>query len=282
MNANALAMSGDLAKSLATPPDTRDIELRHSMLKKMGQSPAHCYHAMVSGWDDTTLSKRLGSGVHSLLLGGAPVELCPHRRGTNDYKDFVKAHPGAILLSPSEYSKAQGIAAAVKADERAARVLYAPECVYEATIHWEWLGRKRRTTPDVRTASHLCELKTTRAGSPDRFKWEVIRYSMHAQLADQANAIEFATGLRPREVFICAVETTPPYVPVVYRLTANDLEQGERLNRAWMERLLICEATGQFPGYAEAIMDLDLPGDDDGVVFADDDGEEVATEGNEL
>lgn len=277
MNATALAISAELATSLAKPVDTRDIVLRHSMLKRVGQSLAHCYHAMTSGYDDPTLSKRLGSGVHSLLLGGAPVVMCPHRRGTKDHAKFVADNdPAAIFLSPKEYDKALGIAHGVKSNRLASQIVYAPGGIYEQTIHWEWLGRKRRTTPDVRNPSMVCELKTTRNANPERFKWDCLRMGYHAQLADQVNAIEASTGHRPREVFLVAVETAPPFVPCSYRLTANDLEFGERLNRGWMERLLVAEETGYWGGYSETVIDLDLPNGDDEVVFADDGGEEVA------
>ena len=283
MTGQALAMSADLAASLATPPDTRDIELRHSHLKQMARSAAHCRHAMISGYDDPTLSKRLGSGVHSLVLGGAPVVLYPgkQRRG-KEYDAFAAENPGAIIYTRAEYDRAHRIADAIRTDRLASQVIYAPGSIYEQTIRWEWLGRKRRTTPDVRTFSHLAELKTTRNASPEKFKWDVLRMGYHAQLADQALAIETDMGRAPKDVYVVAIETIPPFVPCVYRLTPNDLEMGARLNAAWMSKFQVCEATGIWPGYAEVIQDLDLPcGDEDAVVFADDDGEEVAEEREE-
>ena len=273
-------MTGELAQSLDAT-DTRDIELRHSHLKAIARSPAHCRHAMVSGWDEPTLSKRLGSGVHSLLLGGPAVIRCPHKSNTNAYKEFAAKHVGDLLLSPAIYEKTHRIADALRADERASRLLLAPDAIREQTIRWEWMGRKRRTTPDIRNFSFLAEVKTTRNAAPDKFRWDVLRFGYHAQLADQALAIETDTGHRPREVFCLAIETAPPFVPVVYRLTPNDLEMGARLNASWMERFQLCEATGHWPGYAEAVMDLDLPSDDDRLVFADDDGDEIAEEGSE-
>jgi hypothetical protein len=279
----ALALSADLAESLATPTDTAEIALRHSHLKLMSQSAAHCRHAMIAGYDDATLSKRIGSGVHSLLLGGDPVLLWTgkQRRG-KDYDAWREKQPKeAHVYTKKDYDRTHRIAEAIRANRHAAQVLFAPGTIYEQTINWTWLGRKRRTTPDARSFSHLAELKTTRNASPEKFKCDVLRFGYHAQLADQSLAIETDTGRAPVDVYCCAVETVEPYVVTVYRLTPNDLEQGARLNAAWMSRFQVCEATGQWPGYCETIQDLDLPTGDDEVVFTDDDGEEVATEENE-
>ena len=274
MNAAALATSGELAKSLATPGDTRDFPIRNSHLKAMAKSAAHCRHAILNN-SESSLSKRLGSGVHSLLLGGQPVLMYPGKqRKGKDFDLWLKDKPGdALVYLRKEYERAHGIANAIKSDRLASQVLFAPGTIYEQTILWDWLGRKRRCTPDARTASHLVDLKTTRNASPEKFRWDVIRFGYHAQMADYANAIETSTGVRPRDIYIVAVETIEPYPVVTYRLTPNDLEQGERLVHSWMERLLICEATGDWPGYSEAIVDLDLP-DPDGMSFDfDDDGE---------
>lgn len=283
MNAAALEMTAELATTLATPPDTKDIPLRHSHLKQMARSAAHCRHAMISGYDDATLSKRLGSGVHSLILGGDPVLLWKGKqRKGKDYDAWRKEQPKeAHVYTAKNYDRTHRIADAIRSDRHASQILFAPGSIYEKTINWTWMGRSRRTTPDVRTWSHLAELKTTRNASPEKFKWDVLRFGYHAQLADQQLACEADTGRLPKDVYCVAVETVAPFVVTVYRLTPNDLEMGARLNCAWMERFQLAEATNCWDGYCQTIQDLDLPGDDDGLVFTDDEGEEVADEGNE-
>jgi hypothetical protein len=52
------------------------------------------------------------------------------------------------------------------------------------------------------------------------------------------------------------------------------LERGARLCRLWFEQLLVCEESGVWPGYSEAIVDWnDTEGDGVPLLI---DGEEVA------
>jgi exodeoxyribonuclease VIII len=282
MSAETESMSAELADELASNDrhrDTRAVRIRNYALKQMGRSPAHCRHAILCDHDDPSLAKRLGSGVHSLILGGPKLLVYPGkvRRG-KDYDAFVESNPGALILSRSEYETTQRTAESVRKDKLASQVLFAQGSVYEQTINWDWLGRSRRCTPDVRSDSHLVELKTTQNGSPDRFKWDALKFGYMSQLADYSNAIETSKGYAPRDVYIVAVEKKPPYVVSTYHVSPRDIEIGARQCRTWMERLLACEAVNVWPGYCSSIQDLEMPGDIDdlGLTFADDDESEAA------
>lgn len=267
MNDLALATSARLAAELATNAprlkDTRDVELRFGHLKQMGRSAQHCRYSMQFESDDS-IAKRLGSAVHSLLLGGAPLRCYPgkQRRGEK-FEEFKKQQPpNAIILLAKDYDRAHRINEAVRSNHHAEQVLFAPGSIYEETIHWTWLGRSRRCTPDVRSASHLVELKSTRNASPDKFKWDVLRFAYHAQLADYDNALKETRGYGSKDVYIVAVEQQPPHTVATYKLNPNHIDQGMRLVRLWMERFLACEAANVWPGYCESITELDLPSPD--------------------
>jgi hypothetical protein len=55
----------------------------------------------------------------------------------------------------------------------------------------------------------------------------------------------------------------------VFELSQRALEHGARLCRAWMERVLVCEETGDWPGYCEATVPLDVPDDEEELTFGD-------------
>lgn len=57
------------------------------------------------------------------------------------------------------------------------------------------------------------------------------------------------------------------------RLTPRALEEGEKLNRSWIERLDGCELADEWPGYTQSILDLDVPDDASDALLID--GEEV-------
>ncbi len=249
--------------------DPRTLPARFHHLRAAGQSGAHCLHAFQVDSDDS-LAKRLGSGVHALLFD-KPVAVwdvpAKNGRGTAKrdprsavWQAFQKKHAGMPILTVAEHAHAQRIRDAVRGHAIAERLLFGPEMVHERSIIWSELGRARQSTPDARGPSHLVELKTTRCAAPWAFARDVKKYAYHAQLADQRAAIAHErNGRAPREVFIVAVETVPPYVVQPYELTATTLEDGDKLRLLWLERLQLFEATNLWGGYAPSTLQLELP-----------------------
>lgn len=291
MNADVERISSELRDELASSQrrvrDTRAVPLRFSHLSKMARSPLHCLHAMQFD-SEPSLSQRLGSGTHSLLLGGPPVVCFPGkvRRGAA-YDKFAADNTGSIILSRSEYDKAHRIADSVRGNSLASEVLFAPGSIYETTIGWRWGDRACRSTPDCRSMDVLVELKTTRDASPDRFKWDALRYGYVSQLRFYQMAIDMTLGDRlvDSKVYIVAVESAPPYVCSVYSVSKRDLEFGEKQIRGWMERFLACEAAQSWPGYCQSIQELELPirdGEDEtdlDLIFGDGDEQDEQEQG---
>ncbi len=277
MNEPALSMTGRLATELATNDQqaTLDKPLRFSVLKQMGRSPMHCLHAMHNNYEPT-LAMRLGSSVHSLLLGGPPVVTYTGkvRRG-KDYEAWLAdQQPDAIIVTAKEEFRARGMVASVHAHAAAERILFGPDVVFESTIHWEWMGQKFRSTPDARTKSHLVDLKTTRDATPDRFQWDARKAAYNAQLYTYAKAMEWENGFEPKQTYLIAVESAAPHPVTVHELTPRTLEHGGRLARAWLESLIACRTSGVWSGYSDAVVEFDTPLDiETDLVFGDDEDE---------
>lgn len=267
MNPEALKISGDLRDELAASKaiDPRTVPVRFHNLRAMAQSAAHAWHSF-QGSDEETLSMRIGSGVHALLLG-QPVVVWDQPAAKGDGKAprsgkawdaFQREHRGAVILNSTEHDKARRIADAFRANAHAELLLTSPGSVYERTIYWEQDGRARRTTPDIAAPAFVGEVKTTRSADPRWFRRDCRKLAYHAQVADQCLAIEADSGRRPDEAFIIAVETAPPYVVQVYRLTPRDLIDGETLCRRWMAALLEAERSNAWGGYSDAVVDVGI------------------------
>lgn len=281
-------MTGELAAMLADADrqkriDPRTLPVRFSHLKAMGRSAAHCLESFQRD-SDSTLAQRLGTGTHAMLFG-PPVKLfdLPSKSGKGKaprngeaWEAFREANSGSCILIRSEYEQAVRMATAIRNNARAAALLFADGAKYEQTILWTEQGRARRSTPDVRTHRIVVEVKTTQSAKPEAFKWDVRKFAYHGQLADQCAAIEAETGKRPQEAFIVAVEKKPPHVVQTYRLTPRDLEQGERLRRAWFEALRVAEECNVWDGYHAGTVDLDLPDDQELEFDISDDAEDDA------
>lgn len=250
-----------------------------STLKFMAQSPAHYLYAATHE-PPQSAAFRLGSAVDALCIGeGERVVCCSVRRGTKAHTEFLETAPeNGIILTSAEFDKATEMADAIvrhKATSTpSAMELLAGE--RQRFVEWRWLGRHCAGTPDVFTLEHLVELKTGQTAQPDRFMASARFYGYHGQLAWYRRAlIECGFGT-PASYWIVAVESAPPFPVTVFRLTDNALDLGERMCRAWMERLLVCEASDTWPAYVESAVPFDVA-EDDGYTLRID-GEDVEVE----
>lgn len=244
--------------------------LRHSALKRMGQSPLHfAAHVEASAkWLDK------GSGAHSAILGGKRLAVwdkksdagnqCP-RRG-KDWDAFNAENRDALILLPDEYEQVQRMAEAVNRCPEAMRVLAG---VRETTVYWDVLGRRCRGTPDVDGGCFVTELKTTRSADPRKFMWDSLKLCYHGALAWYQDGLAMQRGRRemPESAFIVAVESSAPFAVTVFSVPERALEQGRRVNRLWLERLLVCEASDEWPPYSQSVVELGFPEDEPALIF---------------
>jgi PDDEXK-like uncharacterized protein DUF3799 len=237
--------------------DPRTLPVRFSRLKKMGQSPAHYLHACQEGDDDIdTLALRLGRGVHAELFG-QPYVHYEGRRAGKSWEAFEAEHADKPILNSRELGIALGVAGAVRDHVTASSLLFGDGIELEKRLDWDFAGRACRSTPDARGPAHLVDLKTTRCADPTRFGWQAESLAYHAQLSFYREAIR-ASGGQVDAVYIVAVESAPPFPVTVFRVTEQSLELGERMWRLWFERLRVCEDSNHWPGYTQAVVELDI------------------------
>jgi hypothetical protein len=250
--------------------DPATVPLRFSTLKLIQQSPLHYWHAVQRGYDET-LSMRLGSGAHAILFG-TPYVVWSGRRAGKDWDAFAKKHEGELVLTTSEYEKAQDMARAIRSNPIASRLLFT-DTKLETRIDWEWQGRSFRSTPDAASRTTLVDLKCLRSAEPDKVMWQSRNMYYNAQAALYRMALN-SIGHNIKDCFLVVVENKPPYPTTVFRFLETALEAGERSLQSWMERLRECESSGSYPGYATTIQDLGVPVSMDDLQFDDDEEEE--------
>lgn len=233
--------------------------IRYSHLRAIGRSPLHYRHAC-DGYRDPTPAMRLGTLVHGLVLGGGKTVVYDGERRGKAWQEFQAAHAGREIVTANEVARAVPVADAVMADRVAGPLLRAKSARREETLSWSMDGLACQGTPDVfdPETGILIDLKTCTDASPRAFSRHAWSYSYHAQLAWYANALTLA-GHTVRECLLVAVETSAPFGVTVHRLSGRALEEGHRQWRAWWEQLRICITADQWPGYAEAVCELDVP-----------------------
>lgn len=251
--------------------------LHFSQLKHIAASPAHYAYNLVHP-PSQSAAFALGSAVDAFLIGeGERVLQCSERRGTKAHAAFLETVKvdDPLILKPAEFDKACEMADSVVRNARAVELLQGER---QKTVQWSWLGRRSEGTPDVFCLDHLTELKTGRTSHPTRFQSQARWYGYHAQLAWYRRALIESGFGTPASYWIVAVESSPPYPVTVFQLTDSAIEQGERACRAWLERLLVCEASDHWPGYTDAVVPFDVPDESEGFTL-NIDGEETEIEG---
>lgn len=252
--------------------DTRDVPVHFSELKRMQLSPAHCKVAMLTPREVNPKAAHLRHGqALNLLLDGSRAYAIWRGKVKNGkvWDAFAEENADRLILTPEEFNAADCAAQAIAHKPEAMKRLDGER---QKSIEWKWLGRQCASTLDViRKGEFITELKTARSAHPDRFLFAANRYGYHAQHAFYALAARYA-GLGEHEHSIIVSESEPPWDVTIIRLTARRLELGERMCRMWMERLLACEAAGEFPGYTQTIVEWDV--DDDAALVFDGDGDE--------
>lgn len=241
--------------------------VRFSNLKRIGQSPQHYQAGLMHGTDPTRAMK-IGSAVHSRVLGGDYVIFEGERRG-KAWAEFKAAHDGALILTMPEHESASRIAGAVMASPLAQGVLE-PSELREHEILWDFAGRACASHLDaLATGRYVVELKVTNCAEPTRFSRQALHMGYVAQCAFYAEAAKVDAA------YIIAVEDKRPWPVTVMRLTPRALSDGLKQCRLWMERLLACEAVDAWPGYCQSIVDLDTQDDGEFALEFGGEGEEA-------
>lgn len=223
-------------------------------LKRMSDSPAHYLASLEQPGDKTAFL--IGRLTHFLVLGGdyeyAVFE--GKTRAGKVWEAFEAANCGRDIFKMAEVEQAQRIADVVKADPVAAPYLVGE---HELEVEWEFLGRKCSSRIDALN-DYVVDLKTTTCAKPTTFRYDVDRYAYAAQLAFYREAARVGLGRATQGGVIVAVEKELPHAVTVCRLSPALLEDGMKLCRLWMERLLLCEARNEWPSYVQHVVDYDV------------------------
>lgn len=126
-----------------------------------------------------------------------------------------------------------------------------------------WLKcRPDKSAPDW---SWLADLKTTTNVHPRALQKKAHDDGWAQRAEWYLDVVQGATGIRPAHYYFIAVEVKPPHLVKVCRYKARiaekprALEWGAIMNRRAIDLFAECVATGQWPGYGDDVLELDLP-----------------------
>ena len=235
-------------------------------LKNLLISP-YCYQYRKEHDRPDKRELRIGRATHTAVLEPAKFSagyvVYPGKvRNGKEWDAFKLEHEsrGLTILSRTEYDNALTIAAAVRANARAAELLD-EDGRAEVSVVWkhERTGLTLKSRPDW-LCSALVDLKTGREVDSHMFTNASARLKYHVQLAMYQAAL-LTLGMPPRPAKIIAAQNHEPYDVAVYRFTDRALLEGERLYETALDKLARCRDEGRWPGVdAGEELELDLPG----------------------
>ncbi len=209
----------------------------------------------------------IGSAVHTLALE-------PHRfdelyfvisnfdrrttAGKEGYAASLLEAGGRALLNDSQFKQAKAMADSITS-HRLFKNLRGDGHV-EDSIAWidDESGALLRARPDFYNDSIIMDIKTTRDVRRHSFSKAIHDYGYHRQGAMACDGLSKATGRKYENVVLFLV-SDEPYLTKAYVLSTEALEMGRFQYKEGAQLYQECLKSNNWPGYDEAIEEIDLP-----------------------
>lgn len=234
-------------------PPSCPAKFRHDQVHGQGHKKA---------WD-------IGHAAHMLVLGEGPelVRIDADEWRTNAIKAEVKAvyDRGAIPLKPADFTMVHDMAAAIRKEPLAAKLLQAGGQA-EQSLFWqdELAGVWLRARPDwigvpIGGMTPVVDYKTTLSAEPQAIRKSVANYGYHQQDPWYIDGIN-ALGLVDNPVFFFIFqEKAAPYLITVSQLEQDAIDVGRARNRQAIDTYAACDAAEHWPGYTSDVVHTSLP-----------------------
>jgi PDDEXK-like uncharacterized protein DUF3799 len=244
----------------------------------LGRSPRHF-------WFDSPLNPdrppekdkphfNVGKAAHDLLLLSERWPECYHvlpedfnTRATKEQAEYHCARSdaieaGKVVLKFEEAETVRAMARSLLANPFAAAALANGES--EVTLAWQdpetgvWL----RARPDFLPHKRLIvpDLKTAADGSPKAFARQIANYGYAQSAALYSDGIKAIFHAHPTNWLHVVLEKEPPHVVSLYELPGEDIERGRWQNRRAIRIFADCLSKDRWPGYADDVKQVGLPG----------------------
>lgn len=220
----------------------------------------------------TTKAFDMGHAAHKLVLGiGAELVVVD----AGDWRTKAARHArdeahaaGYVPLLMADWHQVEAMAAALR-EHPLATALFNPQTGWaERSLFWVdqatgvWLRARLDWLPGYETGQRVifADYKTCHSASPDALTRAMADHG-YPQQADWYLDGAKALGLADRAafVFVCQ-EKTPPYLVTVAEPDTIAMQRARHLNRQAIALYADCVANDRWPGYADDVELIPLPG----------------------
>lgn len=203
-----------------------------------------------------------GTAAHTMILGNGP-ELVPldfehwKTKASQAARDELRA-AGKHPILRHEYNDVVGMAEAIQAHPRASELLWVGKA--EQSLWWN----DHKTATPLRgrldwLGNEIVDYKTARSAEPYQVAKAIADYKYHLSAAWYMDGVQ-SLGLisNPRFLFIFQ-EKTAPYLVTVAELDEEALITGRVLMAEAIDTYVRCSARGEWPGYSDDVLSVELP-----------------------
>lgn len=251
--------------------------ISHSMLKRMGRSPAACKWDMDHPSEPSEAMVR-GKALHCLVLTPDLFDrqyVCKTWDGrTKEGKEQAARVLELKLkaLSMDDWEDIQGARASILAHPIAGKMIEGAvkTGLVEAGIYWmsplpggapgEMVPLKGKIDGWLKQGEHgvLFDLKWISKAHPSAIEAGIYEQGIHSQLAHYRRGLE-ANGVKVDACLVIAVEQDAPYECYVYKIKSEALVAGLFKNELAIESFVACKESGEWQGGIEEIITVGLP-----------------------
>lgn len=247
-------------------PFYEDIQaLNWSTLKLLEQSPRMLKFRQTTPRSDTA-SLHLGRAIHACLLEPdvwARYVVIPTFSGTGmraAKAEWLAAHVDALIIGADERELVERCAESVRGHREAMGLIEGGR--KEEAILWtdSETGIACKARLDIVRARDICDIKSTRRGTPREFLRDASALLYHGQCAWYHDGA-IAAGVLPTNADrpgVVAVQTTEPYDVMPFRMTEGALCAGRALWQSLIRRFAECSAANFWPGVAPSVLDFEV------------------------
>lgn len=238
-----------------------------SLYNEVRKSPLHAWWQIHYG-SESTPAQELGTAAHMAFLEperfDATYTVLPedHDGRTKEGKARKQEieEQGKTPLKAGDAQMCEAIRQAVHSHVDLRRMVQA-DGDNELSLVWENGSRLQKARIDrwVPLAGIAIDLKTTTCARPDAFKHAVRKYGYDLAAYHYLEGIE-ANELPGEEIWLVAVEKSPPHVITIFRFDGKALARGREKRDFAMEQLAACRAMDYWPGYSDTA--VTITGDD--------------------
>jgi hypothetical protein len=246
----------------------RHRSMNSGSLKNLLRSPAH-FVADRKSPPKSTPALNFGSATHSFLLQPELNEIAVIPTDINKRTNVGKLEFAAwefisddkIKVTASEWQTIHAMIDLLLSSDTA-QMLFKKGLV-EVSAFWKHpiFNFECRARPDfmVDDLNIIVDHKGCQDASPQEFAKTVINYGYDIQAAWYTQGLEILTGKKWDFVWI-AQEKVPPYAYAFYQATPELLYRGQNLCNKASQRFSKCLKTGDYPGYLDELVLVQLPG----------------------